>query len=239
MSWVWRCLPNEMKARLLYTEELANNLFVALPTATKRRFLDNAQSALRYPTFVETGTFHGDMSLYASSLFPRVHTIELSPELARRAKERFASIPNITVHQGDSGAILQDLLPAISTPCMFWLDGHYSGGITAKGHTDTPIIAELQAISKHGVRPHAVLIDDARVFGTDDAYPCLAEVMECLWDIDPNFRVGVSSDIIWASVTRILRFEWCVTPSGVVVPPTTAPGRLRPVTQQWQAVDER
>jgi hypothetical protein len=238
-SLIWRCLPNEMKVMLLYSEELANNLFVALPDATKRRFISQAQSVLRYPTFIETGTFHGDMALYASGLFRTVHTIELSPELAKRAAHRLAVFPNVTVHQGDSGQVLSDLLPSIDTSCVFWLDGHYSGGITARGDSDTPIVRELQAIADHRMRPHTILIDDARVFGTDDAYPILEQVMSSLRRIDPALKIGVSSDIIWASVTRILRFEWCVTPSGVVVPPTTAPGRLRPVTQQWQAVDER
>jgi len=65
-----------------------------------------------------------------------------------------------------------------------------------------------------------------RVFGTDDAYPTIEEVIARLRAIDSDFFIGVTADILWATPVRILRFEWQVAPNGVVVPPTTAP-RLR------------
>jgi hypothetical protein len=215
-----------MRHRLAYTQELATNLFVSLPVATKRTFVHLAQQALQYPTFVETGAFAGDMADLAGRLFPRVHTIELDPVLAERAAARFASVPHVTVHHGDSGQVLRDLLPTLVGSCLFWLDAHYSGGITARGETDTPILAELDAIAESGLRPVAILIDDARVFGTDDAYPTIEEVIARLRAIDPRFFIGVTADILWATPVRILRFEWQVAPNGAVVPPTTAP-RLR------------
>jgi hypothetical protein len=223
-SLAWRRLSKpvaDVRSRLSYLDELTTNLFVSLPDATKRSFVSHAQDVLNYPTFIETGTFLGQMSLHASPLFSSVHTIELSPALAAQAAIRFADVPNVTVHHGDSRVLLPRLLSMIETPCIFWLDGHYSGGITARGDTDTPIISELRAIRDHKVRPHAILVDDIRLFGTDDAYPTLEEVIGLLRDIDPRFKIGVTSDIIWASPTRILRFEWRLSPSGLVVPPRT------------------
>jgi hypothetical protein len=44
---------------------------------------------------------------------------------------------------------------------MFWLDRHYSGGFTAKGEKDCPIIEELDAISNGSHLKHSILIDDA------------------------------------------------------------------------------
>jgi len=166
------------------------------------------------------------MADFASRLFPRVHTIELDPVLAERAAARFASVPHVSVHPGDSGHVLRDLLPAIEGPCLFWLDGHYSGGITARGETDTPIRAELDAIAASGLRPVAILIDDVRVFGTDDAYPTIEEVIARVRAIDRDVSIGVTADVLWATPVRILRFEWQVAPGGGVVLPTTAP-RLR------------
>jgi hypothetical protein len=128
----------------------------------------------------------------------------------------------VTVYHGDSSRLLPKVLSQINTSCMFWLDGHYSGGITAKGQTETPILAELRAIADHHVRPHAILIDDARVFGTDDAYPTLEEVIHLLRIIDPYFQIVVSSDIIWAAPVKLLHFEWLRAPSGVVISPSTA-----------------
>jgi hypothetical protein len=221
-SLAWRLLPREWRQRLLYTEQLATSLFLALPARTKKTLISQAQGVLRYPTFVETGTFMGETSLYAASRFTTVHTIELSPSLAGRAADRFASVPNVTVHQGDSGEVLRHLLPTIDTPCLFWLDGHYSGGITARGETDTPIVAELEVIAEYAAHPTAILIDDARVFGTDDAYPTLEEVIAHLRRINPDFKIGVTSDILWAAPVRILRFEWRVSPAGTVDPPIRA-----------------
>lgn len=217
----WWLLPKPMRARLLYTDRLAADLFISLPASTKKSFVSHAQGVLRYPTFIETGTCLGDMSQHASQMFRVVHTIELGPELAMRSRRALAGAPNVTVHQGDSGSILGDLLRTIDTSCMFWLDGHYSGGTTARGELDTPILAELEAISSHHVRPHAILIDDARVFGADGAYPTLEEVILKLRQIDPAFKIAVSSDIIWAAPAKLLDFRWCGLPSGAVLPPST------------------
>jgi hypothetical protein len=221
-SLLWRCLPKDIRSCLTYTDELCSNLFISLPHATKCTFVANARNALQYPIFIETGTYLGDMAFHASRLFPRVHTIELSPALAKRATERFAGDPNVTVHQGDSGQILRKLLPTVHESCVFWLDGHYSGGSTARGATDTPILAELEAIAQHEIRPHAILIDDARVFGPDSNYPELRDVLSLLQDIDPDFYIGVCSDIIWAARVRLLRFEWQLSPSGLVLTPRTS-----------------
>lgn len=222
-SLTWRCLPAGMKHRLLYAMCLESDLFVPLPVPTKRRFIHQAQSVLGYPTFVETGTYEGAMARYASGLFQMVHSIELDPALAQKAARELTVLPNVRVHQGDSGRVLPDLLAGTQTPCLFWLDGHYSGGKTAQAETDTPIVAELQAIAAHPVRPHAILIDDARSFGTDNAYPTIERVAGLLRQIDPSFRIGVSSDIIWAARTKLLHFEWRALPAGEVVRRGTAP----------------
>lgn len=220
--FIWRFLPRGMKSRIAFMQYLGTDLFASLPPMTKYTFISHAQRVLGYPTFIESGTFLGDMSWHASPLFSQVYTIELDPELAKRAASRFAGVANVAVHQGESGRILPELLRSIDSPCVFWLDGHFCGGITARGHMDTPIMAELKAIADHPVRPHAILIDDARAFGTDGAYPTLEEVIRLLRDIDPSFHIVVSSDIIWAAPVKLLTFEWRTTPSGLVVPPSTA-----------------
>jgi hypothetical protein len=227
LTWSWLRRPSRQRIEeqfcVRYMRELTSNLFVSLPDATKRLFISHAQSVLGYPTFVETGTYMGQMSWHASRLFRTVHTIELSPTLAKRAVEMFAGRSNVTVHPGDSARVLPELLRTIDTPCIFWLDGHYSGDVSARGDSDTPILAELEAIAAHRVRPHGILIDDCRVFGTDDAYPTLGEVIACLRRIDPGFKIGVACDIIWAAPVKILDFRWRVSPAGMVIPPTTAP----------------
>src|SRR5713226_9781177 len=102
VPFIWRFLPREMRARIAYTQHLSTDLFISLPVMTKHTLISQAQRVLGFPTFIETGTFLGDMSWHASHMFSQVHTIELDTELAKRASVRFAAVANVTVHQGDS-----------------------------------------------------------------------------------------------------------------------------------------
>ena len=67
---------------------------------------------------------------------------------------------------GTSEDVFPELLPRIAGDVNFWLDGHYSAGITFKGRQDTPILDELACISHHLERlgKVCVLIDDIRCF---------------------------------------------------------------------------
>ncbi len=93
---------------------------------------------------------------------------------------------HIHIHHGDSGKVLRDILSLISEPCLFWLDAHHSGGITAKGELTTPVIEELKTILAHPICGHVVLIDGADSFGGDRDYPGLDEIREmaCGWAVE-------------------------------------------------------
>jgi hypothetical protein len=218
-----RHLPAGPRSHLDYIGCLCNEPFIPLPVPTKIALVSYVQRTFKYPALVETGTFRGDMPHGTKDLFETIHTIELGPEFASRAAKLFAMAPHITVHKGDSSLVLRQLLPTITTPCVFWLDAHYSGGSTSRGQTDTPVLGELAAIADHAVRPHVILIDDARVFGTDDAFPTLELVFARLRDIDASFQIGVAADVIWAAPTKLFHFSWQVLPSGAVVESMTAP----------------
>ena len=83
---------------------------------------------------------------------------------AEKEKERFKNDTNIRIIQGDSGKVLSDILKDIREQAIFWLDGHYSAGITSKGEKDCPIFEELNAILENQKYNHVLLIDDARCF---------------------------------------------------------------------------
>ncbi len=149
--------------------------FGPMPLAAK-------QSALRRvfvpgAVVVETGTYHGDSSRFlAGAGFP-VHTVEVSETLAARVFPGLRRI-GVTCHRGDSGRVLPELLATLrdegTEELNFWLDGHWSGGVTSSAPThETPIMAELVAIGamrKH-FRKLVIAIDDFRCFGNDAAYP--------------------------------------------------------------------
>lgn len=147
-------------------------------------------------TLVETGTYLGDMIDATKGEFNRIFSIELDKNLYERAKKKFSKFRHISIIQGDSGEVLPKILDDITQPCLFWLDGHYSGGITAKGDSVTPIMLELKYIFGHPSDRHIILIDDARLFIGKDGYPTLEEVRKFVAEIRPGWSFEVKDDII-------------------------------------------
>lgn len=176
-----------------------------LPSAEeKRAILDDYRRRYELTTFVETGTLFGDTVESMRPHFHRVVSIELSEDLARRARERFAGCDNVTILQGDSGAMLANVLATLAGPALFWLDGHFSGAFesrtrgfvsTARGELQTPVVKELAAVLAHAEPGHVILIDDARLFeGTND-YPTL-DALRAMIGPDADQRMSVARDII-------------------------------------------
>jgi hypothetical protein len=143
---------------------------------------------------VETGTFEGEMARKVRGAFDSIVTIELSPALAREARRKLRPYSRITVLEGDSAVVLPRVLLELRGPALFWLDGHYSGGATARGERDTPLLEELRTIAAHGVREHVVLIDDARLLGTGD-YPSRERVEQILGAGMWGYRLTIEDDI--------------------------------------------
>jgi len=146
--------------------------------------------------FIETGTLTG-ATLDRIARLPGVfcYSIEIEARLFSRAKNVFRDRPNIELILGDSALALPPLLENLAEPALFWLDGHYSGGISGRGECDTPIAAELDAILAHPRKDHRILIDDARLFDGTGGYPRLSELLARFED-HSSYRASVSADII-------------------------------------------
>ena len=146
---------------------------------------------------VETGTYEGGTVAAVRSRFERVYTIELNPELHRRAARRFRRDPSVQVIQGDSSEELERLLPALDLPTLFWLDAHYSrgGAMSARGRYDPPLTFELGAILRLRDPRHVILIDDARCLGAEDGWPTLEELERLVHDSELDLAVEVRRDL--------------------------------------------
>jgi hypothetical protein len=138
----------------------------------------------------------GDMLSAMRKHFDRLISIELSKDLAERARQRFDRYRNIAIVQGDSGAMLPNVMQELSQPTLFWLDGHYSGGATARGEIDTPIVSELKIILSDRVKGHVILVDDARLFDGTNDYPTVEEVRQLVQQLRPDLDFSVNNDII-------------------------------------------
>jgi len=108
--------------------------------------------------------------------FEQIQSIELNDFLFERAKRRFMSYSHIRILHGNSASMLPLALASIKQSTLFWLDAHYSGGITACGDQHSPVLLELEHIFRHPIRRHVIVIDDARLFGADSAYPTLEQL---------------------------------------------------------------
>jgi hypothetical protein len=99
--------------------------------------------------FLETGTYLGDTVYAMRRHFLKLYSIEIDPILFHRAELRFSDEKKIALLQGDSATELPKALGLINEPCVFWLDGHWSGGITGRGDKETPILEEFVSVLGH------------------------------------------------------------------------------------------
>jgi len=166
------------------------------PHVVKQLAILRYQRSRRLRTFIETGTFTGEMVAAMRPYFDRIFSIEMSPEIYEAASRRFAGDSRVTLVLGDSATELPRLLEALDHPALFWLDGHFMGAGTARAQEDSPVRAELGALLRHPVRGHLVLIDDARLFLGADGYPTVAELRNWVERERPGSRFDVEDDII-------------------------------------------
>lgn len=144
---------------------------------------------------VETGTYLGDMVMSQKNNFKRIISIELGKDLWEKAKLRFKMYSHIELLQGDSGKVLHEIIGNINEQAIFWLDGHYSSGVTAQGEKDCPVYEELSAIFKNNHK-HILLIDDARHFVGQGDYPTAEELVAFVNQQSSDYKYEIKNDII-------------------------------------------
>jgi virginiamycin A acetyltransferase len=181
---------------LLIEEWVKNGRPVPSPPSVKQATIKDYARLHGTTTFVETGTFLGDTTTACLDSFERLITIELDEQLFNNAVAKFSQHKKVSVYRGDSGHVLAEVLPGISEPTLFWLDGHYSDGFTAKGSLNTPILNELKHVFAHPIKNHTILIDDARCFTGEDDYPTVDYLREFVHKHDGNLIFSVDDDII-------------------------------------------
>jgi len=173
------------------------------PHRVKIRTVKNFARRFSASTMVETGTYTGNMVSAIKNDFQEVFSIELDDVLFSAAKDKFCGLDHVHILHGDSATVLPKVLDRIRGCCIFWLDAHYSGGNTARGHADTPIVDELrQILSCMHIEP-VILIDDARLFVShtpdsilDDSWPMLTDLSRIVLDKHPTWVFDVQDDII-------------------------------------------
>lgn len=143
--------------------------------------------------FVETGTYKGDTVDRCKDFFEELFSIELSHELFMACQERFVRSEKIHLYEGDSGSVLPKIIASKNDSILFWLDAHFSGGETARGELDSPVVKELEYILDN-VTNFCILIDDARYFNGKNGYPAISLLKKII--NGKGLKMQVKNDII-------------------------------------------
>jgi hypothetical protein len=192
---------NRQKKELVEWER--NGKPVPPPNVVKQLAIKSLAKKFGLKILVETGTCYGDMVDAMKDSFSQIYSIELSNELYEKAKKRFAGRENVTLIKGDSGIELGNLVGKIDQSALFWLDAHYSAGVTARGAKDTPVYEELSNIFSVPNRGHVIVIDDARCFGTDPAYPSIQKLSDFINAKSPNAEIVIADDSIRITQSKL------------------------------------
>lgn len=150
--------------------------------------------------FAETGTFKGNTTIWAASIFKKVYTIEINDTFSIAASKRSDVTPNIEFIVGDSKEVMPNLMDRLDGCTMFWLDGHWCMDAGGKEH-ECPLIGELIAISKK--QDSVILIDDARCFfgplpppHQSNDWPRIDEIFSLIKQIFPSHTTTIVDDVI-------------------------------------------
>jgi hypothetical protein len=170
-------------------------------------FLAEIARIFNVDVFVESGTSYGGTVNAAKDIFKEIHSIELDDTFFARACDRFLLDENVYLHKGDSAIVLTDVLRRVKNKrIVCWFDGHYSGGTTAKGTSNTPILHELRALEQANIHNAILLIDDICCFrppirqapDVAQGYPSIQELKDAVMRINSTYRFVVYGDIALA-----------------------------------------
>ncbi|MDR3646004.1 MAG: hypothetical protein P4L22_00500 [Candidatus Babeliales bacterium] len=182
--------------------------------ALNANFLNMLKDLFNPDVFIETGTFMGSTTDTAARIFNTVHTIELDPGLYQEASRKFQNRSNISLYQGDSKSVLNNILPDLkSKKILIYLDAHWSGSGTACGDETTPILGELLTIKNCNISNIVIVIDDIRYFQpkaivdrfkkenndpTSLGFPSMKKLKKVIAEINPMFKTVLYGDMLIA-----------------------------------------
>lgn len=118
-------------------------------------------------TLIETGTYHGDFTTIASTIFKSVYGIELDDYNFGITKESCSEYKNIKIIHGSSTDVLPQL--TLNEPVVFYLDAHYfspSGSVDpgCANKSEFPLWKEIEFIKARQYKD-IVIVDDVHTFG--------------------------------------------------------------------------
>ncbi len=150
---------------------------------TKFRSINSLRKKTGAKNFIETGTYLGITASRCAKVFERVYTIELDDKLAKKSVDYLKNHKNVQVIQGDGLEVCLELLKNGSIDnILIFLDGHFSGGVTACGDLPEPAVEELKLLANYREKIRAIIVDDFRAFGTEPGFPTKSDLLKSAED---------------------------------------------------------
>lgn len=170
----------------------------------------NLKEKFNVKRIVELGTCLGSSTLWFCEHFEKVDTVEISPEYAKIANERFEHYKkNPTLYQMSSLDALPLIVPTINEPTIFFIDSHWGA--------NNPLIEELRIISEHlPDKSNAILaIHDFKVPDNNelgyDVYPAQNIVYDWNWiEAAVNNIYGVGNYTIYYNSEAVGAKRGCI-----------------------------
>ena len=167
-----------------------------IPRMQKQKIIKDFAGRFKMDFLVETGTYLGEMIFAQLDNFQKIYSVEIDQELFKRAQRIFSSKTQVEVFWGNSGEVLPMILDKLEGPILFWLDSHYSGGVTFSGNEPSPIMQELKHIFSCNIRGNVILIDDANIFNGTNNCPSIDEIRRVVEDYDSSLGFEMEDNII-------------------------------------------
>ena len=165
------------------------------PHLLKQRTVRDYAERYRLSVLIETGTYYGEMVAAMRNRFAEIYSVEFDSRLAQRAAKKFARWPHIHILEGDSGQVVPELLQSLRTPALFWLDAGYYGWAGLQGDKQR-LTGELEAILRHSIPQHVILMDDARGLNGQNGAPTVEDLKRRIEASFPGRKVEVKHDIL-------------------------------------------
>ena len=181
------------------------HISVVPPHFIKFRIIKEYKNRLNLNIIIETGTYLGDTIDKGKHCFKEIYSIELNDYLFNKARTKYSRFDNIHIIKGDSVKALPEIVAKLSKAALFWLDAHYSGGITGGNVELSPIVKEVECILKQHEHGHVLLIDDANMFIGEKGYPNIEFLKELIHKYRPGWLIYTKNNIIRAHKNMLIK----------------------------------
>lgn len=140
---------------------------------------------LKYRTgiFIETGSNVGHGIKAALEVgFETVYSIEAVFEHYESCVQDFGAMPNVFLRHGNSPMMLEDIVSKLEHQATVYLDAH--------SETSNPLLDELAVLAHAARRDHVLLIDDVRMFGSDEWFGLSQQqILQAVMRVNPAYRI--------------------------------------------------